>query len=69
MNSRRAARRKQEHLGKGAEEGAGDKIRIVSANVTLLTRQRLDEALSLASAEQAHAISVQETKHPPGGFP
>ena len=65
----KAARRKPSRKGEGPAEGAGAKIRLISANVTMLTRQRLDEVLCLASAEQAHIIAVQETKHPPGGFP
>ena len=40
----------------------------VSANVTVLTRARLEQVLKLALAKRALVVALQETRHPEGGF-
>ena len=41
---------------------------MISANVTMLTKHRLEEVMALAGQHQACIVSLQETKHPPGGL-
>ena len=43
-------------------------LKILSVNVTVLTRARLETVLKLALKQGVHAICFQETRHPRGGF-
>lgn len=49
--------------------GAGAGVVVVSANVTLLTRERLTAVLDIARRKGAQCIALQETRHIDGGFP
>ena len=43
-------------------------LTVMSINVTALTRQRLQEALTAAEKAGCSAVALQETRHPFGGF-
>ena len=46
----------------------GPSVKVLTINVTLPTRERLDAVLQQAKVDQAAVIAMQKTRHPVSGF-
>ena len=52
----------------GAAEEDDEQLKILSINVTVLTRERLSTVLDEAEERGVDIIAFQESRHPAGGF-
>lgn len=55
--------------GPAHDDGAHTRFKVLSINVTALTKARLGEVLDCACGDAASAVALQETRHLEGGFP